>query len=255
MKNWHLNHKKALITGGTKGIGKATVEEFLVLGAAVIFTARNTTEVAQLEHELQQQGFSQAKGIVGDVSDATDRQKIVDWIVLEWGSLDILVNNAGINIRKSSTDYKEEELRKILEINLIAPFELARALFPLLKLSGNASIINNASVAGIMDVRSGSPYGMSKGGLLQLTRSLAREWAEFGIRVNAISPWYTETPLTEPLLSNAEKLETIIDRTPLKRVAQAEEMANAITFLAMDKSSYITGHNLIVDGGLTANAF
>jgi tropinone reductase I len=193
MKNWHLNHKTALITGGTKGIGKATVEEFLALGAKVLFTARNETEIAQFEQELVVVGFKEVKGIKSDVSRAQDRQELADWIAQNWGKLDILVNNAGINLRKPSLEYTEEEYRKVLEINLIAPFELSRIVFPFLANSGNASIINNASVAGVLDVRTGSPYGMSKAGFLQLTRNLAAEWASFGIRVNAISPWFTQT--------------------------------------------------------------
>ena len=164
------------------------------------------------------------------------------------------MNNAGINIRKGATEYTSEEYRKILDINLFAPFEMSRLLHPLLKKSGRASIINIASVAANQDVKSGAPYGMAKSGLLQQTRNLAVEWAQDNIRVNAVSPWYTETPLTVSVFKNTERFEKIVERTPMKRVAQPEEMANAIAFLAMDKSSYITGQNIILDGGMSISA-
>ena len=128
-------------------------------------------------------------------------------------------------------------------------------LHPLLKKGKNPSVINVASVAALVDVRSGAPYGMSKAGLLQLTRNLAVEWAPEGIRVNAVSPWYTITPLTKEVLKQPDRIALIKTRTPMGRVAAASEMANAITFLAMDKASYITGQNITVDGGMSASAF
>ena len=171
-----------------------------------------------------------------------------------WGKLDILVNNAGINIRKKANDYSEEEFRKVMEINLNAPFQLSRKLHSLLQKSGSAKIVNIASSAALQDVGTGTPYAMSKAGLLQQTRSLAVEWAADGIRVNAVSPWFTVTPLTQGLLSESDRMDPIIRRTPLKRVAEAGEIASIIAFLAMDKSSYITGQNIIADGGMSINA-
>ncbi|MDT0675768.1 SDR family oxidoreductase [Autumnicola musiva] len=250
---WNLKGKKAVITGGTKGIGRAAVLEFLNLEAEVLFTARNKDEVKIFEEELKAQGLP-AKGIVSDCCLKEDQLKLCSWIKKNWGEAHILVNNAGINIRKTAADYNEEEYRKVLEVNLIAPFELSRKLYPFLKNSGNASIVNVASSAAIQDVGTGTPYAMSKSGLLQQSRSLAVEWAQEGIRVNAMSPWFTETPLTKTYLAQQEKIEPILRRTPLKRVAKAEEMAAVIAFLAMDKSSYITGQNIVADGGMSINA-
>lgn len=250
---WNLEGKTALITGGSKGIGRATVIELVKLGAAVIFTARTEKDILAFEQEMQAQNYD-VTGISGDVAVAIDRKKIIHELEKKWKVLDILVHNAGINIRKKANDYSEDEYRKVLEINLISPFELSRMLFPFLQRSGKASIINVSSVAAIQDVGTGTPYAMSKAGLLQQTRSLAVEWAEDGIRVNALSPWFTETPLTKSYLSQDEKINSIIKRTPLKRVAKAEEMAAIIAFLAMDKSSYITGQNIIADGGMSINA-
>jgi len=250
---WKLTHKKALVTGGTKGIGRATVMDFLELGAEVLFTARNEKDIKQFESELQKNGF-EAIGIVADSEKKEDQLKIKNWIENNWQKLDILVNNAGINIRKQANDYSEEEFRKVLEINLIAPFEISRLLFPFLQKSGNASIINVASSAAIQDVGTGTPYAMSKSGLLQQSRSLAVEWAKDGIRVNSVSPWFTKTPLTEGFLQNDEKMNTILSRTPLNRVAEAKEISAIISFLAMGKSSFITGQNIIADGGMSINA-
>jgi len=250
---WNLENKTALVTGGTKGIGRATVLEFLSLGAKVVFTARNESDIDQFEKELKAQNY-QATGLVSDVSVAEDRQAVTDWISEHWKKLDILVNNAGVNIRKKAMNYSEEELQKILTINLYAPFELSRKLQPFLIKSENATVINVASVAAIQDVGTGTPYAMAKAGLLQQTRSLAVEWADLGIRVNAVSPWFTKTPLTEGLLGEEKRMRPIIERTPLKRVAEAKEMASIISFLAMEKSSYITGQNIIADGGMSINA-
>lgn len=257
MKNsWNLKDKKAFVTGGSKGIGKATVIEFLELGAYVLFSARNEDEIQNLEKELKKDfPNSFVKGVKADVTDKADRQNVFDWIEKNWRNLDVLVNNAGTNIRKSALEYKEEEYRKLLEINLIAPFEVSRILYPLLQKSTTASVINVGSVAGSQDVNSGLPYAMSKGGLNQQTRSFAVEWAKDNIRVNTVSPWYTETPLTKSVLENKEKLEQILLRTPLGRIAEAAEMASVIAFLAMDKSSYLTGQNITVDGGMSVSVF
>ncbi len=250
---WNVNGKTALVTGGTKGIGKATVLEFLDLGAEVLFTARNENEVKDLEEHLRSESFA-ATGLVADVSVKEDREKIYKWIENKWNNLDILVHNAGINIRKKALDYTEEEYQKVLNINLISPFELSRMLHSFLERSSTASIINVSSVAALQDVGTGTPYAMAKAGLLQQTRSLACEWAKDGIRVNAVSPWFTETPLTKSFLSQQDKMKSIKERTPLRRIAKAKEIAAIIAFLAMEKSSYITGQNIVADGGMTINA-
>lgn len=246
---WTLQGKKALITGGSKGIGLATADELLGLGAEVLIIARGEEA---LKEALEARPNQPLHGLVADVATEEGRQAIVAKVSDLWASLDILVNNAGTNIRKVSLDYALAEARQLFEVNLFSVFELCRSLFPCLARTGNASIINVASVAGVVDVASGTPYAMTKAAEIMLTRNLAVEWAKYGIRVNAVSPWYTETPLTEVVLGNLEKLDAIETRTPLARVAQAPEIAAAIAFLAMDKAAYITGHNLMVDGGVSA---
>lgn len=252
MIRWNLKGKKALVTGGSKGIGKAVVSELLELGAEVVFIGRNMEGVERVARQFEQKGHN-VFGLMADVTSSDHRLKIADWIGTHWGKLDILVNNAGINIRKPSNEYLVEEYRLVLETDLIAPFELSRELFPFLEMSGRASVVNIASVAGMMDARTGAPYGMSKSGLIQLTRNLACEWARNNIRVNAVSPWFTLTPATGSMLSDPEKLNPIVSRTPLGRIAKDEEIAGAVAFLVMDKASFITGQNLVVDGGATSN--
>lgn len=242
MQPWTLQGKKAIVTGGTKGIGKAIVEELVGLGAEVIAVARHP--------ELSDQ-LPGATYLAGDVTDPTFRQQLLYTVNQQWGMLHILVNNVGTNVRKKFTEYTEEEYRRLFEINLFAMTALTREAYELLKKSGNASVVNIASVAGSIDVQSGPPYGMTKAAIIQLGRHLAVEWAPT-IRVNTVSPWYIQTPLTEPVLSQPDRLERILARTPQGRVGKPEEVAGIVAFLAMDRAGYITGQNIVVDGGMTS---
>ncbi|UXE66940.1 MAG: SDR family oxidoreductase [Chryseotalea sp. WA131a] len=243
---WNLQGKKALVTGGTKGIGLAIAKEFLELGAEVLVVAR-TTESIKGKVKNSANLFT----MDGDVTDATFRKSLIDRVTLNWGKLDVLVNNVGTNIRKKFVEYTEEEYRKLFEVNLFSMVEISRLSHALLKKSNDASVINIASVAGSFDVQTGPPYGMTKAAIIQLTKHLAAEWAIDNIRVNCVSPWYIETPLTEAVLAQPERLKKILERTPLNRVGKPEEVANLVTYLAMDKASYITGQNIMVDGGLS----
>jgi tropinone reductase I len=249
-KEWNLKGRRALITGGTKGIGLAVVNEFARLGAEVVFIARNEGQVTSLEKDIIA-GGGKAEGIAGDLSETSFQLQLVKRVSEKWSALDILVNNVGTNIRRRIDEYSEEEYRKIFDINLFTVTEMCRLCLPLLKQSGDASVVNMASIAGSMDVTTGAPYGMTKAAMIQLSRHLACEWAQFNIRVNAVSPWYIDTPLASPILSQPERLARVLARTPLNRVGQPEEVAGVVAFLAMSHSSYITGQNIIVDGGMS----
>ncbi len=246
MNSWSLHGKKALITGGTKGIGLAITREFLELGAEVLVVARNTKSI-----QGKLKNSANLFTVEGDLTDANVRKSLVQKIEENWGKLDVLVNNVGTNVRKKFVEYSEEEYRKVFETNLFSMMELTRLCYPLLKKSGNASVINMASVAGTFDVLSGPPYGITKAGIIQFTKHLTAEWSVDNIRVNTISPWYIETPLSKPVLEQPDRLEKIIARTPMGRVGQPEEVSALTCFLAMDKSSYITGQNIMVDGGMS----
>jgi Tropinone reductase 1 len=224
--SWTLQGKKVLVTGGTKGIGLAIAREFLELGAEVLVVARNTKSIqGKVKHSANLFTYE------GDLNNP-DRfgYELVKRVSENWGKLDVLVNNVGTNLRKKFVDYTESEIRQLFETNLLSMMQLTHACYPLLQKSGNASVVNMASVAGSTDVQSGPPYGMTKAAIIQFTKHLAAEWSADHIRVNAISPWYIETPLTEPVLSNPERLAKILDRTPMGRVGKPEEVASLAAY-------------------------
>ena len=255
MKNkWSLENKTALVTGSTKGIGQATAQELAALGATVIITARHAGEVEKQVEKMKDAGYN-ALGIAADVTCPEDRQRLFDFVIARGQKPDILVNNVGTNIRKRMTEYSEEEYRFIFNTNLYSNFALSQLFYPLLKASSQGVVVNVLSVAGLTHLRSGAPYGMTKAALTQLTRNLAVEWAADAIRVNAVAPWYTKTPLVGKLLQDKTYLQAVLDRTPLNRLAEPEEVAAAIAFLCLPASSYITGQCLPVDGGFMVNGF
>jgi Tropinone reductase 1 len=251
---WSLSGQRALVTGGTKGIGEAIVRQFLDLGAAVFIVARDNTLLQQQLTDYRQQGHT-VDGLAVDVSQPGAATQIIEAIHSNWGSLDILVNNTGTNIRKPTADYSPAEYDHILNTNLRSAYELTQAAYPLLKASSGGKVVMMSSVSGLAHTSSGSLYGMTKAAMLQLTRNLAVEWAPDGIRVNAVAPWYIKTPLATPVLTNPEKLTGILKRTPMNRVGEPEEIASIVSFLCMPASGYVTGQTIAADGGLMAWAY
>ncbi|HMS33199.1 MAG TPA: SDR family oxidoreductase [Ignavibacteria bacterium] len=251
---WTLNNKKALITGATRGIGRAVVDEFLKLGAEVFIVSRNQKDVEELIRLKTDEGYK-VSGIKCDVADKNERERLVSRIAELWGTVDVLVNNAGTNTRKKTLENTEEHFDNLIGMNMKSVFELCRLFHPLLKKSGDASIINIVSVGGITSVGTGSPYAISKAGIIHFTKYLAVEWAGDSIRVNAVAPWYIRTSLTEPVLKKPEYLKAVLDRTPMNRIGEPDEVAAAAAFLSMPAASYITGECLSVDGGFLKYGF
>lgn len=252
---WSLSGQRALVTGGTKGIGEAIVQQFLDLGAAVFIVARDNDLLQQQLANYRQQGHTVA-GIAADVGEPDAALKIIDAVKSVWDGLDILVNNAGTNIRKPTAEYTPAEYDHIMNTNLRSAYELSQAAYPLLKASeSSGKIVMVSSVSGLTHTSSGSLYGMTKAAMLQLTRNLSVEWAKDNIRVNAVAPWYIRTPLASPVLNNPEKLNGILSRTPMQRVGEPEEVASVVSFLCMAASGYVTGQTISADGGMLAWGF
>lgn len=248
---WSLVGQRALVTGGTKGIGEAIVQQFLDLGAAVFIVARDNDLLQRQLTNLRQQGHP-VDGIAADLSQPGEAVRVIETVRTGWDTVDILVNNVGTNIRKPTADYSPADYDHILNTNLRSAYELSQAAYPLLKASGNGKVVMVSSVSGLTHTSSGSLYGMTKAALLQLTRNLAVEWAPDGIRVNAVAPWYIMTPLASPVLNNPEKRSGILKRTPMNRIGEANEVASVVSFLSMPASGYVTGQTIAVDGGLLA---
>ena len=245
---WDLKAKLALVTGGTRGIGRAVAEELLALGASVMIVARTGADVDAAIAELGARG--PITGIAADLAVAADRARIAD-AVARRGPLHVLVHNAATNVRRPLVDYDDATIERLIALDLTAPLLLSRDLHPQLRAAGGASVVHVGSVAGSLALPTGVAYAAAKAGLAQAARTLALEWARDGIRVNTVSPWYTNTPLVEPVLADPAKLAEIVARTPLGRVAEPREVAAAIAFLALPAASYITGQELLVDGGMS----
>jgi Tropinone reductase 1 len=251
---WSLEGKKALVTGGSRGIGAATAEALLERGAAVLIVARTPEAVDAAVSGWTDAGLN-AHGIAADVTSDGDRDRIFRRIRELWNRLDILVNNVGINIRRKMVEYSLEEYRQILETNTDTAFRICSDAWSFLKESGNGSVVNILSVAGLTHLRTGTPYAMSKAALVQMTRNLAVEWAENNIRVNAVAPWYTRTGMVESLLQDEVYRREVLDRTPIGRIAEPEEIGSVVAFLCMPAASYVTGQCIAVDGGFTVHGF
>jgi len=250
----------ALVTGGTKGIGRAIVEELASThGCRVLTCSRSEDDLSACLAEWREKGMD-VDGVVADVSTPEGREAIVSKIDEVGGKLDILVNNVGTNIRKPTIEYAPEDLNFILQTNFVSMFELTKMCHPYLRQSYQdrkmtSSVVNIGSVAGVTCMKSGSPYAITKAAMNQLTGNLACEWGLHGIRINCVAPWYINTPLAKQVLKDEEYKKSVLERTPVGRVGEPEEVAGIVAFLCLPIAGYITGQVISVDGGFTRQGF
>ncbi|WP_049923760.1 SDR family NAD(P)-dependent oxidoreductase [Halopiger djelfimassiliensis] len=248
-----LDGRVAVVTGGGRGIGRAIAVELANAGAAVVPTARTTPEIDAVAAAIEADG-GDSVAVTADVTDPDDVATVVERADDAFGAVDIVVNNAGLNPADAlgpPEDVTTESLDRVLDVNLAGAYEVTTAAANRLHESDDGAVINVASVGGLVGLPRQHPYVASKHGLVGLTRSMAIDWAP-EVRVNAVAPGYVSTDLTAEIEANEQLRRSILDRTPLERFADPEEIAAPVVFLASDAASFVTGACLSVDGGWTA---
>jgi NAD(P)-dependent dehydrogenase (short-subunit alcohol dehydrogenase family) len=246
---FRLDGRVALVTGASAGLGARFARVLVAAGADVVLTARRGDRLEDLAREL---GTDHVSWDAGDLSDPLYREQLIVHVERQHGKLDVLVNNAAINDDGPLEDQTFDQLRIVVDVNLLAVMDLCRIAAPLLFRSDAASVINISSMYGL--VASKGPmtaYNATKAGLLGLSRHLAAQWGRRGVRVNAIAPGYFPSEMTDDF-SDPDLVRAIESKTLLRRVARIDELDGALLFLASGASSYVTGHTLVVDAGWTA---
>ena len=245
-----LNEKVMIVTGGAGGIGLETVKRALQEGARVVLSDLPGSLGEKLSRELNQQFSGNCLFVAANVTSTEEVEALVNQTVEYFGRLDVAFANAGIGGGCPADTYPDADFLRIIDINLNGVFRLARAALRQMYKQGAGNIINCASILGVLGQSGVAAYGAAKAGVVNLTRTLALEAAPHGVRVNSISPGFIETPILAGV--PAEYKQQLINLHPLGRLGRPDEIANAVVFLASDKASFITGANLLVDGGYTA---
>ena len=246
-----LKEKVAIITGGASGIGKATAILFAAHGAKIVVADIDERGANQTVTDIHNAG-NEAIYIQTDVTISANTERMVAETVSRYGKLDILLSSAGIAMRLPVADLPEEDWHRCLDVNLTGVYLCAKAAIPAMRKNRGGSIINLSSIYGLVGADVRAAYVASKGGVTNLTRGMALDYAEDNIRINCICPGFVETPLVAGVVKTPEEYRKLADRHPMRRLAQPEEIAYGALYLASDESAFVTGIALPIDGGYTA---
>ncbi|MBN9653249.1 SDR family oxidoreductase [Halobacillus sp. GSS1] len=246
-----IKGKQVIVTGGSKGIGRDIAIEFAKLGASVVITGRDENALLETKNELMK--FSSPHYYIkSDMREVTDVIQMVDEAAGLMGGIDILVNNAGVNLPKSAFEVTEEDWDSMIDTNLKGSFFCSQQAGRYMLKQKRGKIINIVSQMAFVGYFKRAPYCASKGGAVQLTKSLAVEWASQNINVNAVAPTFIETELTKQMLEEPSFREDVINRIPLGKLARPQDVTGAVIYLASNMADFITGETIKVDGGWTA---
>ena len=248
-----LSGKVAIVTGASRGLGQYLGRALAGAGADLVITSRSLNSLKPFADEIENMG----RRVLPLELDVGDEQSIVDMVdaaAAHYGTLDILVNNAGCNLRKPAVEISWEDWNQVVNTNLRGSFFVARAVAEKMIPRGYGRIINIGSVTSVAGYAGITPYCASRGGVKQMTMSLADDWGVHGITVNCLAPGWFRTAQTKVLYDNKEWVEYLVDRIPLKRPGQPNDLDGAVIFLASDASEYVTGQTLLVDGGISTGA-
>ena len=244
-----LEGKAALVTGASRGIGKAIAKVLAKSGAQVVCCARNQEHLLQTCSEIEKDGGI-AVPVSADVALASDRKQLIDQAISNFGGIDFLINNAGIHMEREALELSDEEFIDLMEVNVFSMFSLSRDIARQMITRGGGRIINMGSISGQGGGSKEVAYCVSKAAIEAMTRCLAVEWARYNINVNTVAPGYIRTDMSKPALENEQLRNRIQRLIPAKRFGNPEEVAYLVAFLCSQESNYLTGHIYYVDGGV-----
>ena len=248
-----LTGRVALVTGCSRGLGQTFARALAAAGADLVVTSRRAKDLAPFVDEIAALG-RRCLPLACDVRDPASIRTMVEAAMEGYGKLDVLVNNAGVNVRKPALDVTPEDWDLVLDTNLRGTFLVAQAVARFMVAAGYGRIVNVGSVTAVAGYAGLAPYGASRGGVKQLTMSLADDWGPHGVTVNCLAPGWFRTAQNAVMYEDAAWVETLVDRIPLRRPGAPADLEGAIVFLASDASAYVTGQTLLVDGGISVNA-
>jgi NAD(P)-dependent dehydrogenase (short-subunit alcohol dehydrogenase family) len=250
LKQFSLEGKVAMVTGSSKGLGEAAAMALAKAGADVAVCGRNRTDIDRVVGRIKATG-SRSAGFILEVTSTQPVRQGVDAILEHFGRVDILLNNAGTNYRVPVLEYPEEEWDRVIDTNLKGYYLVAQAVVPQMIAHGYGKVINMGSILGRIGIINQLAYASAKGGVDQMTKIMAIEWAKRGVRVNAIAPTYFETEMVKQIRNDKERFDFINTRTPMGRWGRLEEIEGIVIFLSSPASDFITGQSIAIDGGWT----